>query len=93
MVIFEDYCGYIVCKLQFSLTYRAYFFGDVSPKDRPNSYIRFVHILYQYYNEHHRDVPLIVNTHGWIKGIVRLFCFVLFCFVLFCFVLFCYVLL
>ena len=48
---------------------RSVFFGDVSPKDKPEFYIQCIHNVYHTYADNYRNkVPLIVNTQGWVKG-------------------------
>lgn len=48
---------------------RSLFFGDVSPKDRPEFYVKCIHNVYQTYADKYRNkIPLIVNTQGWVKG-------------------------
>ena len=48
---------------------RSVFFGDVSPKDKPEFYIQCISNVYQTYADNHKNkVPLIVNTQGWVKG-------------------------
>lgn len=48
---------------------RSVFFGDISPKDRPEFYIKCINNVYQTYADHYRNkIPLIVNTQGWVKG-------------------------
>ncbi|XP_028415801.1 polynucleotide 5'-hydroxyl-kinase NOL9-like isoform X2 [Dendronephthya gigantea] len=47
---------------------RAFFFGDISPKDHPSTYVQLIYFLYKYYVEYCRETPLIVNTCGWVKG-------------------------
>ena len=54
--------------LHLSKPERAFFFGEVSPKDRPSTYVQLIHILYEYYNRYCQEMPLIVNTCGWVKG-------------------------
>jgi len=45
------------------------FFGDISPKDRPEFYVKCIHSVYQTYADNYRrKIPLIVNTQGWVKG-------------------------
>jgi len=47
----------------------SYFYGRNSPRDNPEQYLSCIKNLVQYYDEHFRGkVPLIVNTHGWIRG-------------------------
>ncbi|XP_074284661.1 polynucleotide 5'-hydroxyl-kinase NOL9 isoform X2 [Silene latifolia] len=57
---------------------RCYFFGDLSSKRDPEGYLNCVVALYDHYKREHSssrkngisaDVPLIVNTPGWVKGI------------------------
>ena len=50
---------------------RAFFFGDISPKDHPSTYVQLIYFLYKYYDEYCRETPLIVNTCGWVKGKVK----------------------
>lgn len=48
---------------------RSVFFGDVTPKDKPEFYIQCIRNVYQTYaNSYKNKVPLIVNTQGWVKG-------------------------
>ncbi|KAK4740484.1 hypothetical protein SAY87_032393 [Trapa incisa] len=57
---------------------RCYFFGDVSSSRDPGKYLQCVYALYDYYrdelckSENSKssmvELPLIVNTPGWIKG-------------------------
>ncbi|CAM6093296.1 unnamed protein product [Calypogeia fissa] len=62
---------------------RSFFYGDVSPKGDPEMYSRSVGALFDYFQRKYGSgklstqddkcrssvVPLIINTHGWIKGI------------------------
>ncbi|KAL9267300.1 Polynucleotide 5'-hydroxyl-kinase NOL9-like protein [Drosera capensis] len=58
---------------------RCYFFGDISSKRDPATYLKYIRALYDYYNAHctlsnndgpgRDELPLIVNTPGWVKGI------------------------
>ncbi|XP_020235402.1 polynucleotide 5'-hydroxyl-kinase NOL9 [Cajanus cajan] len=59
---------------------RCLFFGDVSCKRDPSTYLSYVCAMYDYYrNEycisdkgdypHKIELPLIVNTPGWVKGV------------------------
>ena len=51
--------------------FRAVFFGDVSPKDKPGFYIKCVNNVYKKYAEiYNRKIPLIINTQGWVKGLL-----------------------
>ena len=53
----------------FSLS-RSIFFGDVSPASQPEFYVRCVCQLVQLYLDKFadQDIPLVVNTHGWVRG-------------------------
>lgn len=52
-----------------SFFFRSLFFGDISPKDRPEFYIKCIHNVYQTYAANYkRKIPLIVNTQGWVRG-------------------------
>lgn len=50
---------------------RAYFVGAVSPRAGVHSYISHFGELMTYYNQNlaPRKVPLVINTHGWVKGL------------------------
>ncbi|KAL9239560.1 hypothetical protein vseg_013869 [Gypsophila vaccaria] len=57
---------------------RCYFYGDVSSKRDPEGYLNYVFALHDFYRSEYcssrkngtsADVPLIVNTPGWVKGI------------------------
>ncbi|KAK3755025.1 hypothetical protein QZH41_011062 [Actinostola sp. cb2023] len=48
---------------------RAYFYGDVSPKDNPDLYIKSISSLYRHYQEILTTTPLVINTQGWVKGL------------------------
>ncbi|GAY38961.1 hypothetical protein CUMW_040710 [Citrus unshiu] len=59
---------------------RCYFFGDVSSKRDPTAYLKYITTLYDYYRKEYymfnesespgrTELPLIVNTPGWVKGI------------------------
>ncbi|XP_078342508.1 uncharacterized protein LOC144628299 [Oculina patagonica] len=48
---------------------RSVFFGDVSPKDRPEFYVKCIRNVYQTFADKYRNkIPMIVNTQGWVKG-------------------------
>lgn len=58
---------------------RSFFFGDVSSKRNPSTYLKYIHALSDYYKEKYRmssesgsssraELPLVVNTPGWVKG-------------------------
>lgn len=59
---------------------RCYFFGDVSSKSDPETYLNCVTALFDYYRKvlcissknaspGRSELPLIINTPGWVKGI------------------------
>ncbi|KAH1111869.1 hypothetical protein GLYMA_04G177200v4 [Glycine max] len=59
---------------------RCLFFGDVSCKRDPSTYLSYVFAIYNHYRKeycisdkgeypHKIEVPLIVNTPGWVKGV------------------------
>ncbi|XP_057951921.1 polynucleotide 5'-hydroxyl-kinase NOL9-like isoform X2 [Malania oleifera] len=59
---------------------RSFFFGDVSSKKDPAAYMNYIFALYDYYKDEFRmfnksknpgrtELPLVVNTPGWVKGI------------------------
>ncbi|CAK9141415.1 unnamed protein product [Ilex paraguariensis] len=59
---------------------RCYFFGDISSKRDPTTYLSCIFALFDYYqkeycvfneSENHgkTGLPLVVNTPGWVKGI------------------------
>lgn len=52
---------------------RCCFYGDISSKGDPESYLNSLFLLYNYFVEKYRCpggevLPLIVNTPGWVKG-------------------------
>ncbi|KAL7598118.1 hypothetical protein Lser_V15G21497 [Lactuca serriola] len=53
---------------------RCFFFGDISPRKDPQTYLKYIHELYDYYHQTIRGehlkigVPLVVNTPGWVEG-------------------------
>ena len=62
---------------------RSFFFGDVSSKRDPKAYLTYISALYDYYRKKYctlnnrenptkNGLPLVVNTPGWVKGIVPL---------------------
>lgn len=61
-----------------SLLLRCLFFGDVSSKRNPTTYLNCICALYDYYqkeycksdNSNNIGLPLVVNTPGWVKGTV-----------------------
>ena len=50
------------------LRYRAFFIGDSSPMQQPDLYISSINSLMQYFISQGEEMPLIVNTCGWLKG-------------------------
>ncbi|XP_015882700.3 polynucleotide 5'-hydroxyl-kinase NOL9 [Ziziphus jujuba] len=59
---------------------RSFFFGDVSSKRNPTAYLTYISTLYDYYqmeystsnlseNRTKTELPLIINTPGWVKGV------------------------
>ncbi|KNA06160.1 hypothetical protein SOVF_183670 isoform B [Spinacia oleracea] len=59
---------------------RCYFFGDVSSKRDPETYLNCIFALYDHYSKDLQvssknastgaaDLPLIINTPGWVKGL------------------------
>ncbi|XP_057517240.1 polynucleotide 5'-hydroxyl-kinase NOL9 [Amaranthus tricolor] len=59
---------------------RCYFFGDVSSKQDPELYLNCIYALYDHYRKEFRssskkgnpsvaELPLIINTAGWVKGL------------------------
>lgn len=49
--------------------FRSVFFGDVSPKDKPEFYIQCIQYVYQAYADNYKNrIPLVVNTQGWVRG-------------------------
>lgn len=71
----ENQLGFCVCSCCFSC-YRCCFFGDVSSKRDPQAYLGHVRGLYDnFLGEHYKfyekqALPLIINTPGWVKGIL-----------------------
>ncbi|KAI4343803.1 hypothetical protein L6164_011111 [Bauhinia variegata] len=59
---------------------RCHYFGDVSSKRDPSVYLNYIFAIYDYYQKEYcmfdegenptrADLPLIVNTPGWVKGV------------------------
>ncbi|KAH7550394.1 hypothetical protein JRO89_XS13G0184500 [Xanthoceras sorbifolium] len=59
---------------------RSFYFGDVSSKRDPTAYLKYIFALYDYYRKEYwmlnksespgrTELPLVVNTPGWVKGI------------------------
>ncbi|XP_066305627.1 polynucleotide 5'-hydroxyl-kinase NOL9-like isoform X2 [Miscanthus floridulus] len=58
---------------------RCYFFGDISSKRDPEAYLNCLFHLYDYFVGKYRCdknemLPLIVNTPGWVKEMLRYIC-------------------
>lgn len=60
---------------------RSFFFGDVSSKRDPTAYLTYISTLYDHYKKEYctsnstegsnkTELPLVVNTPGWVKGII-----------------------
>lgn len=60
---------------------RSFFFGDTSSKRDPKAYLSYISALYDHYrkvycksnnndNPNKTELPLVVNTPGWVKGTV-----------------------
>ncbi|KAK3211211.1 hypothetical protein Dsin_015917 [Dipteronia sinensis] len=58
---------------------RSFYFGDVSSKRDPTTYLKYIFTLYDYYRKEYCmlnnsespgriELPLVVNTPGWVKG-------------------------
>lgn len=59
--------------------YRCFFFGDVSSKRDPVTYLTYIHALYDHYRKEsssNAGLPLVINTPGWVKGVLC-YCFYL----------------
>ncbi|KAG8379053.1 hypothetical protein BUALT_Bualt07G0048300 [Buddleja alternifolia] len=59
---------------------RCFFFGDISSKRDPTTYLAYISALYDHYLKEYRSnsktenqdstaMPLVINTPGWVKGI------------------------
>ncbi|XP_051116952.1 polynucleotide 5'-hydroxyl-kinase NOL9 [Andrographis paniculata] len=59
---------------------RCFFFGDISSKRDPATYVSYIKKLYEHYLKEYNtnsreeipgkdEVPLVINTPGWVKGI------------------------
>ncbi|CAH8281519.1 unnamed protein product [Eruca vesicaria subsp. sativa] len=55
---------------------RYFFYGDDSAKRDPKAYLQFVYTLFDYYqlhfcksSENKTELPLVINTPGWVKGL------------------------
>eukprot|EP00039_Didymoeca_costata_P014795 m.243761 g.243761 ORF g.243761 m.243761 type:complete len:449 (+) comp16098_c0_seq34:165-1511(+) len=50
----------------------SHFIGSTTPKDDPKAYVEGIFSLFDTYTEERQSgalYPLVVNTHGWIKGL------------------------
>lgn len=48
---------------------RAHFIGYTSPKEDPGHYVTCITDLISHYRSNHPNIPLIINTCGWTKGL------------------------
>ncbi|XP_057825663.2 polynucleotide 5'-hydroxyl-kinase NOL9 isoform X2 [Cryptomeria japonica] len=62
---------------------RCHFYGDITPKSNPEKYLHIIINLYEHFRKEYYDadisdesealkrvqIPLVVNTHGWVKGL------------------------
>ncbi|KAL6579931.1 hypothetical protein OROMI_007955 [Orobanche minor] len=56
---------------------RCFFFGDISSKRNPTTYLTYILALYDHYKKEYNNtetqdsagLPLVINTPGWVKGI------------------------
>ncbi|CAI7770058.1 unnamed protein product, partial [Closterium sp. NIES-53] len=52
----------------------SHLYGDISPGSDPALYLRQIFSLYDCFRQNYYDghgaaaIPLVINTHGWIKG-------------------------
>lgn len=76
----EEFCFLTVFLFPCS-SFRCFFFGDVSSKRDPTAYLSYASSLYDYYRKEYHSInktrelakielPLIINTPGWVKGIL-----------------------
>lgn len=69
--------AYVTKLLTFEYNSRCFFFGDVSSKRDPTTYLTYVLALYDHYFttkiQGSSGLPLIINTPGWVKGWSLLF--------------------
>jgi len=64
------------------MPYRSFFIGATTPKQNPDYYLNCINELYKTYmleiaHKSPSYTPLIINTHGWVRGIVFFFFFFL----------------
>ncbi|KAJ1454304.1 hypothetical protein M885DRAFT_522154 [Pelagophyceae sp. CCMP2097] len=57
------------CALPEAETVVQFFLGDVSPKDAPGAYTNAIGKCCDAWRAYHSDMPLVVNTCGWIAGL------------------------
>jgi len=72
------------------MPYRSFFIGATTPKQNPDYYLNCINELYKTYmleiaHKSPSYTPLIINTHGWVRGIVFFFFFFLISFFFFFF--------
>lgn len=48
---------------------KTYFLGDVTPAAYPDSYSKAILSLVEFKDQHYANIPLVVNTMGWVSGI------------------------
>lgn len=56
----------------FGYHFRCFFFGDISSKRDPTTYLTYIKALYDHYMEAEiqgAGLPLVINTPGWVKGL------------------------
>jgi len=75
------------------MPYRSFFIGATTPKQNPDYYLNCINELYKTYmleiaHKSPSYTPLIINTHGWVRGIVFFFFFFLILFFFFFFFFF-----
>ncbi|KAG6391712.1 hypothetical protein SASPL_149470 [Salvia splendens] len=66
---FDDSMRENSCKIAFA---KCFFFGDISSKRDPTTYLAYIKALYDHYMETEiqgAGLPLVINTPGWVKGI------------------------
>ncbi|KAK8812481.1 hypothetical protein WA158_007714 [Blastocystis sp. Blastoise] len=44
------------------------YIGDHNPENCPTLYMKAVYTLYQTYIQYFSDIPVVINTSGWVKG-------------------------
>ena len=73
-MIFLSICATQPYKLiAFEYHFRCFFFGDISSKRDPTTYLTYIKALYDHYMETEiqgAGLPLVINTPGWVKGLL-----------------------